>query len=131
MRYLTTPRTIAVAVAICVGVLLQGCTSVSYGPMTVRSIGSDMAFDDAQWLKTGPDGSSEMVVIHHAKRNASESTHTVANAALAITGAIVGSPAGVPGAAAGAAIGGGSGEILQTVRDWFNKDSSNTNAVAK
>ena len=106
-----------------------GCTSISYGPMTIRSVGVDATFDDAQWAKVGADGkSSEVFVIHGVKRNATESTHTVCNTALALAGALIGSPAGLPGAASGAVIGGGSGELLQTIKEYFSKTST-TNAT--
>lgn len=103
---------------------LAGCASINYGPLTVRTVGTDAQFEEASWAKVYPDKTVETFVLKGVKKNGSESTHTVANAALAIVGAIIGAPAGAPGAAAGAAIGGGGGEAVQRFFDWFNKPVS-------
>lgn len=111
-------------------VACMGCTSVSYGPLTVRSIGTDVQIEDGQWVKMDANGKpSEIIVVKGCNRNSSTSTHVVANSALAIAGAIMGSPAGAPGAAAGAVAAGGIGELYQSLKDYLSQTNVATPAV--
>lgn len=114
---------------ICVALAMAGCVSARRGDFSVRSLGDDIK-GNVTWVKIDSNGCGE-AFIFSGDKNASESTHTVANAACTIIGAFVG--AGTPATpAGGAAIGLGVSEGWQTVKDWLRtKGGATTNQVTK
>ena len=111
-------------VALAVAVLVAGCTSVNYGPLSVKSFGADVSFDQADWIKKAPDGSVEALSVKGGKRDASTSTHTAANLIMGLAGAVIGLQAGPAGSAGGAAAGLSTAELWQSLQDWLNKPAS-------
>ena len=69
---------------------LTGCSSITYGPLTVRSLGTDVNVDSAQWVKTTqPNGTTtEALTVQGGKRNATDSVHTVAKITAAKSAAL-------------------------------------------
>jgi len=103
---------------------LCGCISAERGDFKIRSFGDNVQ-GAVTYARVDTNGVMELFQFSGDK-NASESTHTVANMISGIVGACVGtaiSPGAgtVAGAAKGAAIGGGASEIWQTVKDRLKK----------
>ena len=110
---------------------LSGCMSVdrsAQGDFKLRSFGQDIK-GDIEYARITTNGSVESFSFNGSK-NATESTHTVANLISSVVGAIIGSSAGpggtATGAAGGAAIGGSLSEAWQSLKDYLNKDKSDT-----
>lgn len=128
-------RTLSGLVIAGILVIVAGCASVNYGPLSVKSLGTDVSMDSASWIKTAPDGSKEALTIVGGKRDSSTSVHTVANVSMALLGAIIGGvPTAGTGSATGAAVGAAGGaslaEAWQTLQDWLNKSQTPAQVVA-
>jgi hypothetical protein len=110
-------------IAVVLGVIFAtGCISAQRGDFKIRSFGDNVQ-GTVTYARVDTNGGME-VFQFTGDKNASESTHTVANMIGGIVGACVGtavSPGAgtVAGAAKGAAVGGGATEIWQTVKDWL------------
>lgn len=107
-------------------VLVSGCASVNYGPLSVKTLGTDVSFSEATWMSKGD---FEMIHVIGAKKDATTSTHTAANLVMGILGGVLGAPAGAPGVAAGSAGGVGIAELWQSVQDYLNRPKVETPKV--
>lgn len=99
-----------------------GCIQAQRGDFKIRSFGDNVQ-GTVTYARVDTNGVMELFQFSGDK-NASESTHTVANMIGGIVGACVGTAVNpgagtVAGAAKGAAVGGGATEIWQTLKDWL------------
>ena len=102
-------------------IFTSGCISAERGDFKIRSVGDNVQ-GTVTYARVDTNGVME-VFQFSGDKNASESTHVVANMVGGIVGACVGSVVSpgsgtAVGAVKGAAIGGGASEIWQTVKDW-------------
>lgn len=105
----------------------SGCMNVQRDDFKITALGQDIS-GTVEYGRINTNGTAEVFTFTGTK-NASESTHTVANMVTAIVGAIIGGagagPGGaVAGGAKGFAIGGGTAEVWQTVKDWVKQKAS-------
>lgn len=108
-------------------VLLTGCATYERhspvtGDTTIRTFGQDVK-GQVEFSMQGTNGVIETLRINGSK-DASESTHTVANVAMAAIGAVAGSAGGPAGSAAGAGVGAAVAEVYQQVKDAVRENAS-------
>jgi hypothetical protein len=112
---------------------LTGCMSVQRDGFKLSAWGQDLN-GTLEYARIGSNGVVEVFTFAGTK-NASESTHTVANLIGAVAGAAVGTAinpgAGTTaGAVKGAAVGGATAEVWQTVKDWLSKKGKDIAGVS-
>lgn len=93
--------------------LVSGCASIEYGPLKVRTFGTEVNLKAAEWAKRDGTGTVEAVRLEGYQRDEVKTTSKALDIIGMIAGGLIGSAGGPATAAGGAVAGGGIMEILQ------------------
>lgn len=97
-----------------VGLMLcAGCTSLSYGPFSAKSLAANIDMQDVTWMKTTGSNDVELIQVSGYARDQVKGTKVVGDILGMLAGGLIGSAAGPATAAGGAIAGGGMADFIQ------------------